>query len=192
MLNNWNKFTCYKSTGAKGLSGTFNNAAVVDAGAYGLLPLHTVTLPDNAHGLLANSDIYVSGSVNYDGMRHISAVATNTMNVNTRGYTAETLAGTELWCVGVGNQNKRVIFHGFTIHLSAAPTTAENLTITLDAADGSAWDVLEYTLGMAGETDKIWFPDVPLILESNDVLRFAWTNTDLSTWGIRIYVEDIG
>jgi hypothetical protein len=44
---------------------------------------------------------------------------------------------------------------------------------------------------MAGETDKIWFPDVPLILEAKDMLKFAWANTDLSTWGIRIYVEDI-
>ena len=80
-----------------------------------------------------------------------------------------------------------------TLHFSAAPTTSENFTITLDANAGAAYDTLLYTLDLStGSTvDLLWQPDAPLYLEGGDALDVAYTNTDTGTYGVQITAEAV-
>ena len=71
---------------------------------------------------------------------------------------------------------------------SAAPTTSENLTVTLDANAGAVYDVLLYTVDpSAGATYSIvFYPDEELFLEGNDAIDVAFANTDHRHYGVQI------
>lgn len=75
-----------------------------------------------------------------------------------------------------------------TLNLSAAPTTSENLTVTLDANAGAIYDTLLYSLDLsAGATaDLVWQPDPEILLEGGDVIRVVWANTDARNWGAQL------
>ncbi len=75
-----------------------------------------------------------------------------------------------------------------TIHLSAAPTTAGDLTVTLDAADGAAYDTVLFSLDPSeqSDTDVVYIPDQPLLCVSGDAIAVAYPNTDGRTYGLRI------
>lgn len=77
------------------------------------------------------------------------------------------------------------------LHLSAAPTTAENLTITFTANQGSAYAVVLDSQAMAGITDYAWFPPADLYLVIGDTITVTWTNTDTKTWGLLVQVENV-
>ena len=78
-----------------------------------------------------------------------------------------------------------------TLHLSAAPTTSETLTISLDAFDGPAYDTVLYSVNPATErlTDLLFQPDQPLLFKAGDQIAIAFTNTDGRTYGARISAE---
>lgn len=73
-------------------------------------------------------------------------------------------------------------------HFSAAPTTSENFTITLDANAGPAYDTLLYSLdpSAGATTDILWQPDEELLLSGNDAVDVAFANTDNVTWAVQI------
>ena len=75
-----------------------------------------------------------------------------------------------------------------TLNLAAAPTTSENLTITLYAAAGGIYSVLLYSLDLAAgsTTDLVWMPDEELILEGNDQIAMEWANSDTRNYGAQI------
>ena len=75
-----------------------------------------------------------------------------------------------------------------TIHLSAAPTTAGDLTVTLDATDGAAYDTVLFSLDPSeqSDTDIVYIPDQPLLCVSGDAIAVAYANTDGRTYGLRI------
>ena len=75
-----------------------------------------------------------------------------------------------------------------TIHLSAAPTTAGDLTVTLDAVDGADYDTVLFSLDPSeqSDTDVVYIPDQPLLCVSGDAIAVAYTNTDGRTYGLRI------
>ena len=75
-----------------------------------------------------------------------------------------------------------------TLNLSAAPTTSENLTVTLNSVDGVIYDTLLYSLDLAaGATaDLLWQPDPEILLEGGDVVNVAWANTDVRNWGAQL------
>jgi hypothetical protein len=79
------------------------------------------------------------------------------------------------------------------IHLSAAPTTSENLVIALDAGDGSAYDVVQAKQDFASGslTDYVAVFGKGYEFESDDVITCAWTNTDTKTYGLRFVYEAI-
>ena len=85
------------------------------------------------------------------------------------------------------------ILKSLTVHLSAAPTTSEDLTLTLNALDGSAYDAVLYRtdLSNGSKQDILFTPDGDLTFESGDELILAFTNTDTVTYGVRIVVEAI-
>lgn len=75
-----------------------------------------------------------------------------------------------------------------TLNLDAAPTTSENLTITLNAVAGSAYDTLLYSLNLStgSTTDVVWMPDQPLWIQPGDAIDVAYANTDGNTYGVLI------
>lgn len=177
-----------KFTGAKALSGTVKNTALSSQGSPDA-PLARIT--SDAHGLLANSKIFLQGLTGYDsGIYDIVAVATNTFDIKTKKYTALTPAGTEPW--GVWAQlNEPFWFVGFKMHLNAADASGEDLTLTVDADFGAAFDVNILTQNMIGVQDVIYFPSVPVLLQGDDILKFAWTNTGAKTWGIDLHIARV-
>lgn len=77
------------------------------------------------------------------------------------------------------------------LHLSAAPTTSEDFTITLDAGDGSAYDVVLYTrdLSVGSVTDLVVPFGDGYEFEADDEIDVAYTNTDTKTYGLRLVYE---
>ena len=75
-----------------------------------------------------------------------------------------------------------------SLKFNVAPTTSENLTITLDTNAGLAYDVLLYSVDPAATsmTSLVWQPDEPLYLEGNDAIDVAYANTDAKTYGVQV------
>jgi hypothetical protein len=78
-----------------------------------------------------------------------------------------------------------------TLHLSAAATTSENLTIVLDANDGAAYDTTLFTLDLSvsAGTDFVLTPEddnLPKFYESGDELNIDFPNTETNTYGVRV------
>jgi hypothetical protein len=80
-----------------------------------------------------------------------------------------------------------------TLNLSAAPTTSENLTVTLDAHAGAIYDTLLYALDLSAGSvsDLVWQPNPEILLEGNDVIRVAWANTDVRNWGAQLTLKAV-
>lgn len=71
-----------------------------------------------------------------------------------------------------------------TVHFSAAPTTSENLTITLDANAGTQYNTLIYSVdpSATSATDIVWYPDGwEWMLEGGDAVDVTFANTDANT-----------
>ncbi len=78
--------------------------------------------------------------------------------------------------------------YGFYLNLSAAPTTSENFTVTLDSGGGAAYDANIYTrdLTVGSVTDVVKMFDEPIVCTGGDEIDFAWANTDTRTYGLTI------
>ena len=94
----------------------------------------------------------------------------------------------ETFVVPVGSVYR---FVSVSVHLNAAATTSESLTVTQDIVDSALCDAVLYSLDLsAGSTvDLLWQPDVDLYLMGGDGLDVAWANTDGRTWGMTITAE---
>jgi len=75
--------------------------------------------------------------------------------------------------------------HELKIHLSAAGG-AGDLTVTLDAAAGTAYDTVLMTQDMTLITDLVWQPDMPVYFDAGDKLVVAWDNANLRTFGLEV------
>lgn len=183
-------------TGAKATYGTFNNAAAADDNSVD--PPFTTDLTDTAHGLLANSCLYIQGSTNYNGLRVIKSVPDANSMIIYAKFVAETLAGTETWKTmftydfivnGDLVAGDPFEFLGFELTLGSASATSENLTITIDAAKGAAWDNRIYSRDMDGVTYINNMFDVPRLCSSGDKIDVVWDNTNAETYGIRLFTR---
>jgi hypothetical protein len=79
-----------------------------------------------------------------------------------------------------------------TIKFSAAPTTSEFITATLDAIDGAAYDCVLFKVNpsVGALTDILYEPSgAALIFEAGDNIALNFANTDTRTYGVRIVVE---
>ena len=78
-------------------------------------------------------------------------------------------------------------------NFNAAPTSAEDFTVTLDANAGAVYDVLLYTLDPAAgaTTDILWQPDQEIILEGGDVIDVLYDNTDARLYGAQIMFKAV-
>ena len=80
-----------------------------------------------------------------------------------------------------------------SVNFDLAPTTSENLTITLDDAHGNDYDLLLYTLDVSAgaTTDILWQPDEELMLVGGDAVDVAFVNTDARTYGLVYTVKRV-
>jgi len=81
-----------------------------------------------------------------------------------------------------------------TVHLSAAPTTAENLTVTIDAVDGADYDTVVFSTDPStgeGATDICFIPLVPIPCVAGDGIMVQYANTDAVTYGVRILAREM-
>lgn len=80
-----------------------------------------------------------------------------------------------------------------SLNLSAAPTTSENYTITLNAEAGNEYDTTLYSVDLSAEatTDVFWFPDDDLYLAGGDAVDVAYANTDGNTYGVQITIAQV-
>ena len=78
-----------------------------------------------------------------------------------------------------------------SLHLSAAPTTSENFTVTNDAGDGAVYDTVEYKrdLSVGSLTDLSVIFGEGYEYKSNDEIDITYTNTDTRTYGLTIVYE---
>ena len=76
------------------------------------------------------------------------------------------------------------------IHLSAGGA-ATNLTATVDAGAGAAYDVALATQAMGGVTDYFYKPDFPIPFGPDDELDIAYANGGGATYGIEVYYQGI-
>ena len=86
--------------------------------------------------------------------------------------------------------------NSITLKLSAAPTTSEAFTVTLNDKAGAAYDTLQYTIDLsAGSTVDLVWPgsahDSPVIMAGGDSLDIAYTNTDAATYGLVVTVSEV-
>jgi hypothetical protein len=78
-----------------------------------------------------------------------------------------------------------------TYHGDGAVTTEENLTVTLDANAGAAYDTVLTAIDMNSQTDTqnvTWTP-TNLVLANGDKLVVAFPNTETNTYGLSIYYK---
>lgn len=83
-------------------------------------------------------------------------------------------------------------FLHFTLALSAAPTTSEDFTLTLDANAGAGYDVPLFALDLSVSSvvdlvAKALDNEIPDEYVSGDELAFAWPNSNSRTWNLQIY-----
>jgi hypothetical protein len=78
-----------------------------------------------------------------------------------------------------------------TVHFNSAPTTSQNITMTLDNITGSAYDTVLYSVNpsLSAATDIVYIPDGEFKFRSGDELAVAFTNTDTKTYGLSIYYQ---
>ena len=72
-----------------------------------------------------------------------------------------------------------------SVHLNGAGG-AGNLTVTVDAAAGAAYDVVLKTIDMTSITDWVWQPERPIELASGDKVVIAWANAGTKTYGLTV------
>lgn len=191
-------------SGAGAFVKNIDNAAAVDASdSYPDLTLKyggVVTIPVTGHGYLASPNIfgpsknfllgYITGTDNYDGLRVIVAVATDTITILSK-YVAETFAGSGAETIQPGFKfDHDIEILGFDLHLSAASATVEDLTIIKDSDLSTAFDNTIYTLAMnTVQNASINFEELSATqreVRSEDRIYFNWANTNGRTWGLTI------
>jgi hypothetical protein len=70
------------------------------------------------------------------------------------------------------------------LHLSAAGGAAENFTVTINSETAAAYDTLLFSQDMNTVTDILWLPDQPIPIVNNDVIDFAYANSNTRTYGL--------
>ena len=78
-----------------------------------------------------------------------------------------------------------------TLTLSAAPTSSESLTITLDAGDGATYDTLLFTQDLlVGSIADLIVPfGEGYEFEADDDIDVAYTNDENNTYGVRVVYQ---
>ena len=168
--------------GTGSFSNNLDNTAVTDNGD------GTVTVAATGHGYKEGSQVYIEGTTNYDGLHALTAVATNSITFAAT-YVAETPAGGGAETVGIVLYPEDTFkLVGFYLHLNAASATSEDFAIAIDSGDGTYYDTKIFALDMNGQADvkRKYNKNEAERRDSDDKLRFTWTNTNGKTYGLEI------
>jgi hypothetical protein len=67
-----------------------------------------------------------------------------------------------------------------------------NFSVTVDSAEGAAYDVVLLSQDMSSSTDLAWVPDQPIFCAKGDELEISWENDSGYTWGVElVYREEV-
>ena len=169
---------------------TITAGDAVDGGMAG--DKYLTTIPSNDHGFKASSGslqslCYIQGTTNYDGLKRIHAVGTNTITIVAK-YVAETFGGTETIKTMYGADHP-FEFLGFEVKLSAVGGASENLTAILDADAGAAFDVQYYSQDMNAVQYISEMFTVPKKCKAGDKIDIAYANTNDKTWSVKLFTR---
>ena len=80
-----------------------------------------------------------------------------------------------------------------TLHFSAAPAQAGDITFTVNAKDWAAYDNILFSVdpSTASETDITYTPTNDLVFEEWDEIVVAYANADARTYGLRIVTQGL-
>ena len=186
-MNRNQPYDIWSISGAKAMSNTLKVEAAVDGGRDPVTHEKLTTLGCTAHGFLTGH-VYIQGTTNYDGMRKIYSVATNSITI-VAPYVAETPGGTET-VKSMISFNHPIEFLGVQLALSAAGGANEAFQAIVDAAAGAAFDTRYHnTADMTSIKYVDDFFDGPKPLKANDKLDFTYANTNSRTWGLKIFTR---
>jgi len=173
--------------GTADLSATLSSGvAVVDATAYGegLDSQRLVTLTtSDAHGFAADSQVYIEGTTNYDGIHDVTAVTTSGITIRVPKYVAETPDGTETVKFAIDPGCDFVLYEA-TLTLSDEASTSENFVMQLDSRLGSSYDHNILKQDVDGYSDIHWSGE--RFFFEGDIIRFTLPNSDSLTYGLEV------
>jgi len=72
------------------------------------------------------------------------------------------------------------------LHLDVAGGAAENFTITINSETDAVYDTVIFSQDMNTATDVFWLPEQPIPIVNNDVIDFAYANSNSRTWGLEV------
>lgn len=72
------------------------------------------------------------------------------------------------------------------LHLDIAGGVAENFTVTINSATAAVYDTVLFSQDMNTATDVLWLPEQPIPIVNNDVIDFAYANTNTRTYGLEV------
>jgi len=80
-----------------------------------------------------------------------------------------------------------------TVHFDTAPTTSEDLVLTLNGVGWATYNAVLYRTDPSANTatDIVFVPDRDLFFEAGDSLVATYTNTDTRTYWIRIVTQGL-
>ena len=78
------------------------------------------------------------------------------------------------------------------LHLDAAGGAAENFTVTIDSATDAAYDVNLFSQDMTTVQDIFWQPEQPIPVVNNDLIKFAYANSNTRTYGLEAIYRRTG
>lgn len=191
---NWNnpevkEFYC---SGTADLVAALDNAAVADLGKTVVAGKQLVSIPATAHGFLVNSTVVIIGTADYDGMYEILNLPdVDHFAIEHVFDSAENVNGHNAYCAITEGRPFRI--KDFSLHMNGASGTAENLTLTIDAIKGAAYDSVLFSEDTNGLADMPYVSNgdgVPL--KAHDVAIWAHTNTDANAWSITAHYEVAG
>lgn len=87
------------------------------------------------------------------------------------------------------------VLDAVTVHFNAAPAAAGSLTVTLDSADGAAYDTVLATVdpSVVGATDiVVGFDGGPFQCKAGDAIKVAYANPSARTYGATIRTRRVG
>jgi len=167
------------ASGTLAVNTTVKNALLVDAGG-GL-----IRIPSDLHGYKVGSHLGIRGSVSFDGIYEVIAVAANTFDVYGTFEAGYTFAGTETIRpeLGPGCHFRALELR---LHLDGA-SAAEDFVTTLDSGLGEDFDVALDTEAMNALTDYVLdLYTLRKFFNSDDVLYWTYPNAGTNTWGLEV------
>lgn len=144
-----------------------------------------IRIPSDAHGFKVGSHLGIRGSVSFDGIYEVLAVAANTLDVYGTFIAAYTFGGGETLRPELG---PGCHFRAMEARLHLSDTSAvEDFVTTLDSGLGSDFDVALDTKAMNALKDYVLdLYTLRKFFNSDDVLYWEYPNSTPRTWALEV------